>query len=90
MVPSSSGLGRCPLKAQTRVQVSLGSPKNTVRLGKSLEADYFLLLTEIVSQKRSRERLALLYQPERYIVLEATESVCAARVAWQKLETPSI
>ena len=29
MVPSSSGLGRCPLKAATRVRISLGSPIQT-------------------------------------------------------------
>ena len=51
MVPSSSGLGRGPLKAATRVQIPLGSP-----LKKSAQTALFLMvMRRLVTQAGKRK-----------------------------------
>ena len=53
MVPSSSGLGRGPLKAATRVRISLGSPlKKKRRYG----AFFLMVMRRLVKRRDWRQQ----------------------------------
>ncbi len=57
MVPSSSGLGRGPLKAKTRVQISLGPPIiMTTNNNKKSALQAFFIISDVPERETLRVR----------------------------------
>ena len=54
MVPSSSGLGRGPLKAKTRVQISLGPPIIMTTNNEKSALQAFFIISDVPERETRR------------------------------------